>query len=213
MSCRLVKPLISAYLDHQLTETQARLVEEHLSHCVPCAQEYQAVRAVKYAVRSLSARAPSDIATYRISERLSDEIDRESGQYDLSQFVPPPYPTRRLFSAMVFSCLCIFTVAAPFSPATMERYHSWRLSALPLSKNPFEAPMLARSNDISAIDPFAYNSVARRTRSATFVVYGTRPRVRQRQIIMWGAPYNRPFDSGSQRSFNSDASLASFTVP
>jgi anti-sigma factor RsiW len=145
--------LISAYLDHQLTPKQMHMVEDHLAFCARCDEEYQAVRDAKYALRSLASRTPDELA-FRIAARLHSEGARAHGLYAHPPLPPSVIATRRTFTAVAFSCVCLFLVAGPFSPATVERYQSWRNAQFPRSSNPFGMPIPVRDALFPGISPF-----------------------------------------------------------
>jgi hypothetical protein len=143
VSCRVIRPLISAYLDHQLNPTQMHLVEEHLTYCARCDEEYQAVRDAKYALRSLAARSPDELAM-RIAARLHAESERPQ-MYGQAPLPAGLISTRRTVTAAAFSCMCLFLVAVPFAPATLERYETWRNAHSPGPRDMFGTPLLTRS--------------------------------------------------------------------
>src|SRR5690348_10031626 len=58
MSSQHIRPLLSAYLDNEVTPAERRQVEEHLVHCADCAAALADYRRIGSTVRSLSRPAP-----------------------------------------------------------------------------------------------------------------------------------------------------------
>lgn len=58
MNCRKANGLLSAYMDVELSDAEARNVREHLAGCGKCRREYETLCETKRLVASLAIRAP-----------------------------------------------------------------------------------------------------------------------------------------------------------
>lgn len=66
MNCKTVQPLISAYLDHELSGSEMMIVREHIRCCEVCAQEEIELRELKYFMTELRIAEPDDAFAERI---------------------------------------------------------------------------------------------------------------------------------------------------
>ncbi len=57
MQCRRIENLLSAYLDGELDRDEAWAVENHLSRCSACREEYRSLQATKNVLASLARRS------------------------------------------------------------------------------------------------------------------------------------------------------------
>src|SRR5258708_19838204 len=63
MQCSEAKRLFSPYLDGAVTGTQMHRLQEHLSDCETCRQEYQLLRQTQHLLVSVGRpKAPADLA-------------------------------------------------------------------------------------------------------------------------------------------------------
>jgi anti-sigma factor RsiW len=60
MKCHNVAPLLSAYVDHELTGSEMAMVTDHLETCTRCRFEVDRLFAVKSSVARLQSLAPPD---------------------------------------------------------------------------------------------------------------------------------------------------------
>ena len=58
MDCRAVRPLLSAYMDNEVTPDELRLVQEHVAGCADCAAILASYRQLRTAVRALPPPPP-----------------------------------------------------------------------------------------------------------------------------------------------------------
>lgn len=72
MNCHRVTNLISAYVDGELTGVEMLEIRRHLSDCADCAQEYEEIRAMKFAVARLGSVEPREDFAASIMLKLDD---------------------------------------------------------------------------------------------------------------------------------------------
>ena len=63
---RRVRRAVDAYVDGELTRSQAAAVEAHLDECWGCSGEADTLRLMKRSLQRLAARSPSDLARARL---------------------------------------------------------------------------------------------------------------------------------------------------
>jgi len=74
MKCSEAKPLMSSYLDAEITRSQVSALQEHLQSCSDCSQRYQVLRRTQALVAALEHEpAPADLAL-KLQIALSREI-------------------------------------------------------------------------------------------------------------------------------------------
>ena len=77
MDCRDVSELLIPYLDGELSEEEREAVELHLSACLPCRKEFEALAATQSKIRqsfeAVASKAPSSQAWARLQQRLAME--------------------------------------------------------------------------------------------------------------------------------------------
>lgn len=78
MNCEETQPLLSAYLDGQVDETQRRTVEAHLSTCAHCRADAAALRQTIASIGSLSSVEPPPGFSQRVMAQVREEARRPS---------------------------------------------------------------------------------------------------------------------------------------
>jgi hypothetical protein len=78
MKCENVRKLLVAYLDGEVSRSESRLVQHHVTECQQCRAEVAALRETQNRVRSefkamLAEAAPSDRAWTQINTQIGDE--------------------------------------------------------------------------------------------------------------------------------------------
>lgn len=84
MECQNVVDLLSDYLDDDLPVEEARIVEGHLTTCMPCQTIRLDINAVRLTARELPLHTPNNI----LWRRICDEVETEIAQAEL-RFEPP----------------------------------------------------------------------------------------------------------------------------
>ncbi len=87
MNCEETQPLLSAYLDGQVDETQRRTVEAHLSTCAHCRADAAALRQTIASIGSLSSVEPPPGFSQRVMAQVREEA-RERPSFWRSLFFP-----------------------------------------------------------------------------------------------------------------------------
>ena len=72
MSCEDIKDLLDEYITGELDENGRAAVEEHLSFCVVCRNEYDELKALKNELKELTEKVPEGF-----EERLNEKIKKE----------------------------------------------------------------------------------------------------------------------------------------
>jgi len=111
MKCRGLGEQLSAYLDGELRDEAARAIEGHLASCRPCAEELEALRAV----RALVQDKPPVRASPFFYARLAARLRERQGEALWLDF---PSVTKRLVPAVAAVTLVI--IALSFWPREME---------------------------------------------------------------------------------------------
>jgi len=76
MNCRSVQPMLSAYMDRELSGHEMLRIREHVSHCAECEQELEALRATKQMLGGL----PEPTPTAGFEERLFNKVFQEESR-------------------------------------------------------------------------------------------------------------------------------------
>lgn len=71
MNCQLCQQELSAYLDHELSETVADQLQGHLATCSSCQAEYESLREVQVMLHKAKVFNPDPILWIRIEERIT----------------------------------------------------------------------------------------------------------------------------------------------
>ena len=120
MNCHRARQLISPYLDQQLTGRQMLDLQTHFSACASCEAEARSLRHLKSLLRGLHSQQPVRSLPDAILARASAV---EANTFPWSEALLPlsrPQRGRRLTTALAFSCLTVFAIAAPFAPAARD---------------------------------------------------------------------------------------------
>ena len=86
MDCARIKEMLSEYMDGTLDESSRPRVEDHLSTCKACKEEYEALKAMVHELSSLEpVEAPEDFL-----RQVHERIGRESGlqRFIKALFIP-----------------------------------------------------------------------------------------------------------------------------
>ena len=120
MNCHRARQLISPYLDQQLTGRQMLDLQTHFSACASCEAEVHSLRQLKCLLRGLHSQQPARSLPETILARASAS---ETSTFLWQEALLPlsrPQRGRRLTTALAFSCLTVFAIAAPFAPAARD---------------------------------------------------------------------------------------------
>ncbi len=106
MDCAKSRPLLQAYVDHELETTSALELEEHLRGCAGCRAQYAALRELRAAVGAAlaSARAPGALRR-DIARRVGGE--RNAGRW---------LPSRRAVLVAVPAAAALFAAGVLLAP-------------------------------------------------------------------------------------------------
>lgn len=74
MNCKKASQLLDALLDGELAADEMVAVRRHLSSCISCSQEYQALKLLKSELKRLNRAAPDS----KFEDRLLEFVDSES---------------------------------------------------------------------------------------------------------------------------------------
>jgi len=135
LNCHRVRKSISPYLDNQLTGREMLDLQEHFALCPSCEAEMRSIREVKTLLRGLHRPRPRGEMAALIASRLA-----EKESVPPTWQVPRPQRGRRLATALVFSCLAVFSVAAPFAPPSRDGVRAAWLPSRLTSPLPAPAP-------------------------------------------------------------------------
>lgn len=80
MICKAVQPLLSAYLDRELTGEEMYRVRDHLDRCSACNTELENLRSLKRLLGSLSDPEPPRGLESRLLANVLREKSRETGR-------------------------------------------------------------------------------------------------------------------------------------
>ncbi len=98
MECKEVRPLIDAYVDRELSSSEARHVEAHLEQCAACRSESEAVLGISRAVRqAVYHRAPEPLRSRIVAAlpQAAPESTLESAPEHESEVRQARSPRRR----------------------------------------------------------------------------------------------------------------------
>lgn len=84
MSCEPFKPLLSGYVDAELTPEEQTSLTNHLSHCSECRAELAALREVDGVTRAMKHEIPSDVFWDRYWLSVYHRLERGLGWILLS---------------------------------------------------------------------------------------------------------------------------------
>ncbi len=85
MNCRDIRPLLSAYMDNELTPEQLRVVQEHAAGCADCAATLEGYRRMRGAIRALPQPVPPPALRAAVFERATPAYRRRAFFFDLGQ--------------------------------------------------------------------------------------------------------------------------------
>lgn len=108
MDCRLFQELISAAVDHQLTDGEMAAFTEHERLCFPCRYEYEAEAATKFVVK---LRARHQQTPDHVAQRVVGQVGRQGlygGPRWLSDFFRRPLVKPALGFALAFVAVLLF---------------------------------------------------------------------------------------------------------
>ena len=124
MNCHRARQLISPFLDHQLTGRQMLDLQSHFSECASCEAEVRSLSQLKSLLRGLHSQQPARGFPETILARATAA---EVSVFPWQEALLPlsrPQRGRRLTTALAFSCLTVFAIAAPFAPAARNASES-----------------------------------------------------------------------------------------
>lgn len=109
LACDEARELLSAQLDGEVDEAEARALDEHLAGCQRCESERRRLEAVRSAFRALPVAAPPD----DLGREVLDRIQREGGRLTGGRFAGRPASPRRraAWVAMIATALATVAVA------------------------------------------------------------------------------------------------------
>ena len=79
MSCEKFKPMITGYLDDELSADQLQSLQEHLATCQDCAGELDNLRDLKENLAMIKFREPSDAELDRYWKSIYNRLERGVG--------------------------------------------------------------------------------------------------------------------------------------
>jgi len=79
MSCEEFKPMITGYLDGQLSPDQQQRLETHLSTCRDCTRELAELRELKENLAMIKFKEPSDAELDRYWDSIYNRLERGLG--------------------------------------------------------------------------------------------------------------------------------------
>jgi hypothetical protein len=88
MDCEKIIPLLSAYIDKELSAEEMAVVEQHLPLCPDCARKLEESKAVAGAARSLGEVAPPAAFSQRLRKAVREKIQQTSYQSASAKPVP-----------------------------------------------------------------------------------------------------------------------------
>ncbi len=94
-------------------------VQDHLSGCLVCSEEYRAFREVVVLLRTMAVRDSGPVFEDRIRQTIDAERVFSPGSLNVAA-VLTPQRVRRLASAVALSCVGILTVALRLGSATLQ---------------------------------------------------------------------------------------------
>ncbi len=125
LQCPQAKRLFSPYLDGAVTGTQMLALQQHLSDCIPCNDEYQGLRRTQQLLANVGRpKAPSDLGL-----RLRLAISREVAQANRPPFEGLMVRLENTFQALLvpatagfLSALIIFGIAMVYfvAPSSLQ---------------------------------------------------------------------------------------------
>lgn len=87
MNCKTVLPLLSAFVDSELTGTETLAVRDHLRACPSCSREAELVRAVKTRLSSLAtAEAPEQLES-RLQRAVFNRKSEHAQKYAIGALI------------------------------------------------------------------------------------------------------------------------------
>ena len=135
MTCHKVQDLITPYLDNRLSGDAMLEVQDHLSACPSCAEEYALLRQVRLLLGSLKVHQPSETAQCRLMQLLDESLKAQSGadkHFVIGQFTTmttfvfsrstnaarqqaiAAQRSRRMAAAAAISAFGMLVIASPF---------------------------------------------------------------------------------------------------
>lgn len=85
MDCRDVRPLISAYMDNELTPVQLRVMQSHVEGCADCAATLESYRRVRTVIRALPQPVPPSGLREAVFAKATPAYRRRAFFFDLGQ--------------------------------------------------------------------------------------------------------------------------------
>jgi len=77
--CDAIQPLMSGYLDGELTREEIETVERHVAECPSCREEFNKMKRMVDAVAGLRFEAPPDEVWETFLEGVYNRIERRTG--------------------------------------------------------------------------------------------------------------------------------------
>lgn len=94
MNCKKVKDNLTLYIDDELLALDRKQIEKHLSNCVSCREEYNAIKEVSQLVGSLEEKTPPAGFKEQVLESIEKEKSRNKILYNF-------YKMKRVAAAAV----------------------------------------------------------------------------------------------------------------
>ena len=79
MSCEKFKPLITGYVDGELSEDQKQQLETHLQGCAGCKEELDKLRQLKEDLAMVKLKEPSDLELQQYWSGVYNRLERGIG--------------------------------------------------------------------------------------------------------------------------------------
>ena len=92
-SCSRIKPVLSAYLDGELSEEEKEIIEAHIEHCSDCKTELENLCELSFCLKSCAESSVIEADTINIVSARLDECN--SIKEDLSAFIDNELPKSR----------------------------------------------------------------------------------------------------------------------
>lgn len=84
VNCKSIDPLLTPYLDCELSGAEMRIVREHLNQCAACMQEFDVIRQLKIDIAGLPEADCDDGLEERLVRAVLSRRKSESGRLKLA---------------------------------------------------------------------------------------------------------------------------------